>query len=307
MFKPIEKSDLSQISLTGIRAIILLGLLSKRPRTFEEIKNAYIYYNVMEESNSDDIIRIDINTLKHMGCDISRCSNKTHEYTLEKHPFSIFVTSDEIKILKKTYKKFKTSADLSTLLELDNFFKKLAKYIYDDEIKEEFLGISFIKHYEIEFISKLIDDCKQNMILTLMYKKPTSNTDTRKEIIAQKLVTENDKIYLYGFDLDKQKQTVLNIKRIKAIIGRRLSKKTPSIKSTKVIFQLKSNMTNQLSDQEHIISSSDDTSIVEGIYYNNFLAMQRMLSFGPACIVMEPAEFKKDIIEKLKEMRDIYD
>ena len=83
MFKTADKSDLNQISLTGIRAIVLLGLLIVQPRTLEEIRRAFIEFNIMEESHSNDIIRIDINTIKSIGCEVSRADSKTnYQYVL---------------------------------------------------------------------------------------------------------------------------------------------------------------------------------------------------------------------------------
>ena len=35
--------------------------------------------------------------------------------------------------------------------------------------------------------------------------------------------------------------------------------------------------------------------------------MQRVLSFGKNCTVLEPDKFKAKLIEKIKEMRNIYD
>ena len=46
--------------------------------------------------------------------------------------------------------------------------------------------------------------------------------------------------------------------------------------------------------------------IVEGKYYNEFLAAQRILSFGSACTVLEPQDFREKIIQKLKSMRNNY-
>ena len=87
MHRIVEKTELNQISLTGMRALILVGLLIKAPRSLEEIKETFINYNIMEKSHSNDIIRIDLNTLRAMGCEISRASIKTnYKYVLTKHP-----------------------------------------------------------------------------------------------------------------------------------------------------------------------------------------------------------------------------
>ena len=61
-----------------------------------------------------------------------------------------------------------------------------------------------------------------------------------------------------------------------------------------------------LEENEQIIETTDDGIIVEGKYYNDFIAAQRILSFGANCIVYEPEDFKQDIIQKLKSMRRVY-
>ena len=43
MFKIAEDTELNHISLTGARALVLIGLLSVKPRSFEEIKTNLIF------------------------------------------------------------------------------------------------------------------------------------------------------------------------------------------------------------------------------------------------------------------------
>ena len=68
MFKLLEDTELNQISLTGTRSLVLVGLLMKAPRSLEEIRKAFIELKIMEPEHSDDILRIDLNTLRTMGC-----------------------------------------------------------------------------------------------------------------------------------------------------------------------------------------------------------------------------------------------
>ena len=106
MFKIAEKEELSQISLTGVRSLLLLWLLIKSPRTLDEIRDEFIKLNIMEPSHSNDILRIDLNTLRAMGCEITHATAKSgFKYILKKHPFSLNITSEEILLLKKVYKK----------------------------------------------------------------------------------------------------------------------------------------------------------------------------------------------------------
>ena len=140
MFKLLEDTELNQISLTGTRSLVLVGLLMKAPRSLEEIRKAFIELKIMEPEHSDDILRIDLNTLRTMGCEISRSSAKTgYKYVLTKHPFSLNITSEEVSLLRKIYKRVKDNCDMALLLKYDELFRKLAFHVMDDEIREEFI------------------------------------------------------------------------------------------------------------------------------------------------------------------------
>ena len=121
MFKPVEKSELNQISLTGMRAIVLLGLLIEAPRSLQEIREKFISLNIMEPEHSDDILRIDLNTLRFMGCEISRADSRSDgKYVMTKHPFALDISEKEIDLIKKAYKKIKSNADINLVLNSDS-------------------------------------------------------------------------------------------------------------------------------------------------------------------------------------------
>ena len=307
MIKVAEKNELTQVSLTGIRSIVLLGLLIIAPRSLEEIRKIFLQYNIIDESSSNDILRIDINTLKYMGCEISRASAKTDfKYVLGNHPFSLNVTLEEIKLIKRFYKIVKKTADIPKLLVYDDFFKKIAKFI-SNENKEAFLGISVLKHFDIKLIKSLLRDCDEKALLTLDYISPDNQFVLTKKIAAKSLEFRNDKIYLHGFDIEKNKWIILNLKRIQSIWGK--NKNNGDYIENKICtrFMLKSIYNNTLEDNEKVIDKIGNNCIVEGVYFNKFLCIQRMLSFGANCTVLKPLEIKNKIIELLQEMRKIYE
>lgn len=304
-----EKDDLNQISLTGMRAVVLLGLLMIAPRSMEEIRKAFVSYKIMEESDSIDILRVDLNSLKYMGCEISRSSQKTNfKYVLGEHPFSLKITKDDIKAVKKVYGEIKKKANIGLLIEYHELFTKIAGFISNPELKEEFLGISELKHFkELNTIKELLVDCEQERALELIYSNQATGKNDKKTIIANKLVFNNDKIYLYGYDTSIGAKIVLNFKRIKQILSRKLYSDNVDIEGIKIKFKIDEISIDALSDEETVIEASDNGYIVEGTYYNEFFAIQRMLSFGAGCTVLEPTEFKGKIISKIKEMRKVYD
>ena len=202
MFKIAEKSELCQISLTGVRAIVLVGLLMNSPLSLEEIREKFINMQIMDSEHSNDILRIDLNTLRSMGCEISRSSQKTdHKYVLSKHPFALNITSEEVDILRKGYKRIKSTLDVKALYDYDRLFKKISEYISDENIKEEILGISNLSKYETKIdINDLDYDCKSKRIIKILYKSPVSKSSREIEVTAQELVLRNNKLYLLGYD-----------------------------------------------------------------------------------------------------------
>lgn len=307
MFKIAEKTELNQISLTGVRAIVLAGLLIVKPRSLEEIRNAFIELNIMDKDNSDDILRIDLNTLKIMGFEISRASAKTnYKYVLGSHPFAFKISANEINILRKVYKSLKNNLDVASLLEFDSLFAKIASRVCDDEKKEILLGISSLKSFDKQLMRELLIDCSQSRTLHLVYRKPTAQTEEVRDVVAQRLTFENDKVYLYAYDLNKKDTVVLHLNRIKSIISRDLAKVEVEPTVTRVRFKLETSRLAHLKESEQILDSDDKYYLIEGNYYNDFIATQRMLSFGSKCIVVEPLEFKNNIVKKLKEMRKLY-
>lgn len=307
MFKTAENTDLNQISLTGIRALMLIGLLITKPHTLDEIKKKFIDLRVMEPSHSDDILRIDLNTVKEMGCKISRPTRGNgYKYTMSEHPFSFRISESELKVLKRVYNYVKKDADLITLIKYDELFKKIAFFICDEQSKELFLGISALRHYNMHLLENLIIDAKYQKELELFYKKSGSSISSRKFIIANNIVFKNDKIYLYGYDLVKKAPTVLNIKRIEKILTRRISNHNIKLQKFQIKFLLKNISPDQLEPEEEVIEKDLNGSVVLGSYHNEFLATQRILSFGADAIVLEPEDFKKNVIKKIKEMRSRY-
>lgn len=304
------EQDLGQISLTGTRSLVLLGLLIQAPRSLEEIREEFIKLNIMQEHNSNDILRIDLNTLRSIGCEISRADKKTNnKYVLLKHPFNIDITEEEIHLLKRALNKIKEHADLESLVKYAELFNKIAEHVSNNDIKEQFIGLSPLKKYSMENINELRFYCKHKKELKILYKTPTKDKPMEMEVNAQNLVFKNDKIYLYGFDKSKEEVVTLNIKRILKILGCKDCDDSNNATPTpiKVKFKLNNFGVSGLDENEKILEGDAANGFfVEGCYHNNFTAVQRILSFGSACTVIEPEDFKNNIINILKKMRNLY-
>ena len=307
MFKSAIKSDLCQVSLTGMRAIVLLGLLIEQPRSIEEIRESFLSYNIMEENNSNDIIRIDINTLRYIGCKISRADKKNnYKYKLISHPYSIAITLEEVEIVKRAYKLIKNKSSIKTLLEYDNLFRKIAQHVSDEEIKQNLLGISALKSIKTELIKTLIAASNEKRIIKIEYQSPTAKNPSIMEVLTTDVVFQNEKIYLLGTDIFSKKAVMLQVKRILSIISGRKNNGDSEAKTTLIKFKLSEFGINGLEQNEKIIGKEDNQYLIEGEYHNEFIAIQRILSFGSTCTVIEPIEIREKVVSLLKNMREVY-
>lgn len=307
IFNQADKTELCQISLTGLRSLVLLELLMKAPRSLEEIRNAFIECNIMGDDNSDDILRIDLNTLRSMGCEISRSCKKTNsKHILIKHPFAIKFEKEEISILKRAYKQLSGNLSLEKLIEYDILFKKLAANVMDEDIKQQILGISSITTYNSKLLKELMEDCKKQNEITLEYKAPTSKNKQEKVVIAKEIAFQSEKLYLRCIDKNSKEALSLNIKRILDVVSRKDSEDGFETAPIVIRFKLKDFGITGLDKNETIIEKNENGYIIEGKYHNEFLATQRILSFGSNCTVIEPNDFKEKIIALIKKMREIY-
>lgn len=301
------KDDLCQVSLTGIRSLLLLGFLIKSPMSLEEIKNAYIECNIMDDSNSYDIIRIDINTLRDAGCIISRADKRTdNKFVLLDHPFKIDITENEAGVIKQAFNRIKEKSDISVLILYDNLFKKIAPHISDTNVQDILLSLSPLKKYSFEIIEQLKTACENKELVKLVYKAPANNSVEDKEIYADRLALQNDKLYLYGVDKDSDKPVDVNIKHILKVL---LFEKNEDYHTAEPVvkFFLKDFGISGLLDNEKIESGNMNNGfVISGQYHNSFFAVQRILSFGARCTVLEPEDFKDRITETIKKMRDVY-
>ena len=296
-----------QVSMTGARALILLIAILKEPKNFEEILQYLRDCGISEKDMSIDTIRIDINTLKAIGCEITKATKRNNnKYGLISHPFRITTTATEIKALKTIYDKIIKTASPSKILELHKLLEKIAE-LSKDNMREEILGISILKGNNINIVEDLVKNERKHNKVTITYRPPYEKEDLTYDICVEKLGIRNGKLYVYCYNHTIKKRTFLNVSRITAIADSMFDKDSIYGLDMVVRFKLTSYNDYSLDDNEIVTEKTDDYIIVEGSYYNDFIAMQRLLSFGKDCTVLEPDEIKKLVIGKLLEMRALYE
>ena len=111
---------------------------------------------------------------------------------------------------------------------------------------------------------------------------------------------------MHGYDYEKENSTVLLYKRIKKFISKTTDETIIKPKNVIITYQLQNFDKDALTKDEKIVEQKENVCIVEGAFYNEFYARQRVLSFGSKCTVLSPIDFRNSVIEKLKEMKEVY-
>ena len=81
--------DTKQISMTGSRVLVIFIYLLDGPKSFEEIRDFLIDCGIVTKEYSIDTIRIDLNTLKIMGCEITKATKDKSK--LQKQPLFLML------------------------------------------------------------------------------------------------------------------------------------------------------------------------------------------------------------------------
>ena len=295
-----------QVAATGARALVVLVALIESPKTFEEIREFLVDCGVANKQYSVDTIRIDINTLKTIGCKISKATKlNDYCYHLISHPFRLSVDETEIKAIRKVYKLICQTATPGKLLEFHYLFHHLSKMTDDEKTKEQLLGISILKSADISLLDALSADEKKHNKIRILYQPPNHEL-CEYDITVEKLGMRSGQLYLYGYNHSINKHSFLNVSRIKKILCNIFDKNTNVGLDTNIKFKLYSFEKYCLDENEVIIESTDDYVLIRGRYFNDFIGIQRMLGFGSDCVVIEPDNIKSEVVKKLKEMRALY-
>ena len=145
MFSFSKKPEVTQISLTGARLIVILGALMTAPCNLEDLNKDLANTGLIDKNYSLDTLRITISTLKALGCQISRpCKTNNNKYQLISHPFALQITPDEIQALKAIYTNLSRDSYKRAFV-FNSLINKIATQVCNKDIADALYGITSFK------------------------------------------------------------------------------------------------------------------------------------------------------------------
>ena len=299
------------ISFTGYRALILFKLLTESPKSYEDIRSYFETNPYIQELFSMDSLRMYLNNLKVAGCTVEKTViDKIPRYYVPKNPFNLKITPEQKKSLIKIYKTLTQNLAVEEIVQLDNLLLKLVQYIDDENFVNDYKKVSVLKRENTEIVTKLQKCCETKKRIIVSYNSPHSGIKDI-EMITQKLLYHNNKLYLRAKGLEYKDETdflisrIIEIKEIKEVTNTEANQIAPKLS---VIYKLKTNGTvPDLESGEKLleIDQSYATIMISGS--NSFYINQRLLEYGSSCTVISPTDYKENFLKQLKEIRGNYD
>lgn len=296
------------MSFTAFKSMIIFSLLLDSPKSYKEIQEYLKNHEYIKEQLSVDALRIYFNSLKQIGCEISKINeDSTVKYAITSHPFQLRFNDKQVKNIIKVYKAISKSIEVSDLIALQNFFNKISQYVQNEDLKLKLKNISPLSNIDSKLVSNLINYANNNTELTIYYNSPVSGKKNIT-VLADKVCVDNSKLYLYGVSSEYKNYSKFLVSRIIKIISVNLVTKSMTSPEITVGYSYTKNDTEdfELLPNEKIISENDKNLQIEITSRNKLEIVQRIMYLSPSCKVLYPTEFKGEIISVLKKMKEGY-
>ena len=300
-----KKTDFNfnYISTTAYRALLLLKFLMVKSLTRAEIIKCLENDEFIVQRINSDTIRSMLNSLKDVGCDISR-PTKTNgfKYELIKNPFSLKLSEKEIKLLNKFRKKSGLKNDLDEILNMNSFIEKLCLIIDDENIIDSLKSKGLLAGANTDLIKQINICCKNKSRVIFKYLSHKKITDF--EMITSFIKYENDKLYVWGYSTKYKEVSYIRIDKIKSFSI--VEKYTLNDYNKNVIRYEMFNLDYNLAPNEVLVSRTDKSLVIDYKSESRFHSIQKFLEKGYDCKILEPEDFKNEFISVLKSIKEVY-
>ena len=272
------------------------------------VKKAIEENEYLHETVSIDAIRIYINSLKNFGCIVNNYTkNRVKYYYIESHPFELKIDDSLATSIIKIYKAISKSIDFDDFIALQAFFKKFSAYVVNEKLKNKIQNISPLSNIDSHIINGLRKYVNNKNEITVLYNSSISG-QKNITILADRLYISNNKLYLAGVNSEYKNYYSFLVSNIIKIVSVNLAgnKLQMPIYTVKYEYFKTDNEVLELLSNERIIEETDKKLVIEISSKNKFDITQRVLSFSNKCRVISPQDYRQEIIDCLKKMKEEY-
>ena len=299
------------IFYSAFKALIVFELLMQSPKTLDQLCETLIKMPYIKSKISKDTLRVYINSFKIAGCKVEKKltgeKHREYAYFIEENPFRPNVTEFQSKKLFDIYDTIMYNLPFEELLKIDLLFRKFKQSFKNAFFDEQYSKHSLLKDFDIDMLATLEQCCKENALVTVLYKSPRSGL---KEIpiIAHNMKIQSEKLYIEGFGMEYKQEAIFLISRIIKITnivpGENIS--LPQENILEVICEFYDPEI-ELTPNETLILQNGSTRTILHKTDNKVLSNHRFLQLANYCKILEPEEYRNEFITALKTVKGLYE
>ena len=295
--------NVKYICLTAYKALLLLKYLIVQPLNKQEIFEIFENDEFIAQPLSSESLRVMINSLKELGCKISRPNPKNnYKYELLENPFSLSLSKDEINLIRRFRKKLVGKKDWHDILNTNSLIDKIALAVDNKEIKEFLENQKLLPEIDKTLISDIQKCCENKS--TVLFEYLSGRKISNFEMITSFLKYERDRLYVWGYSKKYKDFSYLRMDKIKSF--KILDKPSEKIYNNFSVRYEVFNINYNLQDNENLVERKTNSLVIDYNIENKFHAIQKFLEMGCECKIISPESFRQEFLLTLKSLKEVY-
>jgi predicted DNA-binding transcriptional regulator YafY len=319
------------LNSTAYRVFKLLQWLTVAPLTFKQINQRFQAETKIKQSISQDTVWLYLNTLKLLGCELSRPSaSNQFTYQLISHPFGLPLNSETLEVLALLKQELEDVLSYKQQLTLDQLAKALIN-ISNTSDKNQDRCRYFETAHSVDYapfedtIATLEEAIEQELLLKLLYSSPVKG-DSLLEVLPQELYYNNGTLLLLACREGFEEASQLRVDRIIRVDKReatppdneaepawaktcREKRQTePSIKLQVICPSLNAWLPLAKQEEVKLLEAKPHACLLEVTLntHNEFALIQRLLQLPFPFEVLSPESLKQKLQQQLTPMHHYY-
>jgi predicted DNA-binding transcriptional regulator YafY len=315
----------SALNSTAYRIFKILEWLQLQPLSVDEINQRFLEDPMVGKRLSTDTLWLYLNTLRQLGCEISRPMPSNHyRHELHSHPFGLHLTPEEVGTLGRLKAIAENDLNYQEILTWDSFLKKLLNRATCVE-KDAWLQRLFDESRSIDYgadqekIQLIQEACQKSQLLYITYESPNREAGAFY-FLPETLSYRRGSLYLQGL---RELNTELSSLRIDRIVQLRIALDQPALLQTLLsrqtqpplvhlrLFGVTAETWQPLTSEQETVSFSQ---LEDGMPFADvqlksrdfFSLRQRLLSCGYPFDILAPPDLKEQMVELLGAIQLMY-
>ncbi len=295
----------ANINISAYRVLfILLMLVRYRSLNLVDL-NRYLYENPMigRGYNSDTLTKY-INTLREVGCQIPRSSNRNdYAYELVSHPFRITLEAQEIVVVRKLLGLLEKQTDEVLYQDFRAFLEDLAWSLEGSTLKnaDELVLDSPFEMLQLrkERYNQYRRYCQEAFSLEVTYLEEAEASCLVVE--PYDVVERGERLLLMATERNSREPRSLDIDRVLAVRQLPSKNRRPPILHN-VVFALYGRLAKgyRLYPDEKVVYRSSQEVHVKSRVVDLEGLMTRLLKYGASCQVLSPDGFRETMRQHIR-------